>query len=48
MMTDLIIFGVFGPVGDSGIESEQETDTVCLDLKALEDSTEEGAGSLGC
>jgi len=46
MMTDLIILGVFSPVSDSGIESEQETNTVCLDLKALEDGTEEGTGCL--
>jgi hypothetical protein len=47
MMTDLIVLGVFSPVRDSGVESEQETDTICLDLKALEDGTEEGAGCLG-
>jgi hypothetical protein len=47
MMTDLVVFGVFSPVGDSGVESEQKTNTICLDLKTLEDGTEEGAGSLG-
>lgn len=46
-MTNLIVLGVFSPVGDSGVESEQKTNTVCLDLKTLEDGTEEGAGSLG-
>ena len=46
-MTYLVVFGVFGPVGDSGVESEQETDTVGLDLKTLEDGTEERAGCLG-
>jgi hypothetical protein len=46
-MTDLIILGVFGPIGDSSVESEQKTDTVCLDLKALEDGTEERTGCLG-
>jgi len=47
MKTDLVVFGVFGPVGDSSVESEQKTDTVCLDLKTLEDGTEERAGCLG-
>jgi hypothetical protein len=47
MVTDLVVFGEFNPVGDSGVESEQKTNTVCLDLKALKDGTEEGAGSLG-
>jgi hypothetical protein len=46
-MTNLIIPGVFSPVGNSGVESEQKTDTVCLDLQALKDGTEEGARSLG-
>ena len=47
MMTNLIVPSVLSPVGDSGIEGEQKTDTVCLDLKTLEDGTEEGAGCLG-
>jgi hypothetical protein len=47
MMTHLVVFGVFSPVCDSGVESEQKTNAVCLDLKTLEDGTEEGAGSLG-
>jgi hypothetical protein len=47
MMTDLVVFGEFSPVGDSGVESEQKTDTVRLDLKTLEHGTEEGAGCLG-
>ena len=45
-MTHLIVLGVFGSVGDSGVKGEQETDTVCLDLKTLEDGTEEGTGCL--
>jgi hypothetical protein len=47
LMTDLVVFGEFSPVGDSGVESEQKTNTICLDLKTLEDGTEEGAGGLG-
>jgi len=46
-MTHLIVLGVFGSVGDSGVKGEQETDTVCLDLKALENGTEKRAGCLG-
>ena len=32
MSTYLLVLGVLGLVGDSGIESEEKTDTVCLDL----------------
>lgn len=47
VMTYLFILGVFSPVSNSGVESEQKTDTVCLDLKALKDGPQKGTRSLG-
>jgi hypothetical protein len=44
--TDLIIFDIFGFVVDTSIKGEEQTDTVCLDLQALEYGAKERTGSL--
>jgi len=46
-MTHLIVLVVLGLEADSSVEGEQETDTVCLDLKTLEYSSKKGAWGLG-